>query len=203
MEFISYWVQGIIVAVAIGTIIEMIIPNGNSKKYIKIVIGIFVIFNIISPIINKFTDNRFDLETIADISKYEEKISSYEISSNNLQNNNNTNIKEVYILNLKKDIKAKVEDKGYSVINIYIDIADDSQYTIKNISLNVGKKEENKEESSNDVNKIEEVNIEVKISNVTKENKNITNTLTSSEIDEIKECIKDNYNIDKKNISIN
>ena len=203
MEFISHWVQGIIVAVAIGTIIEMIIPNGNSKKYIKIVIGIFVIFNIISPIINKFTDNRFDLETIADISKYEEKISSYEISSNNLQNNNNTNIKEVYILNLKKDIKAKVEDKGYSVINIYIDIADDSQYTIKNISLNVGKKEENKEESSNDVNKIEEVNIEVKISNVTKENKNITNTLTSSEIDEIKECIKDNYNIDKKNISIN
>lgn len=203
MEFISHWVQGIIVAVAIGTIIEMIIPNGNSKKYIKIVIGIFVIFNIISPIINKFTDNRFDLETIADISKYEEKISSYEISSNNLQNNNNNNIKEVYILNLKKDIKAKVEDKGYSVINIYIDIADDSQYTIKNISLNVGKKEENKEESSNDVNKIEEVNIEVKISNVTKENKNITNTLTSSEIDEIKEYIKDNYNIDKKNISIN
>ena len=203
MEFISHWVQGIIVAVAIGTIIEMIIPNGNNKKYIKIVIGIFVIFNIISPIINKFTDNRFDLETIADISKYEEKISSYEISSNNLQNNNNTNIKEVYILNLKKDIKAKVEDKGYSVINIYIDIADDSQYTIKNISLNVGKKEENKEESSNDVNKIEEVNIEVKISNVTKENKNITNTLTSSEIDEIKECIKDKYNIDKKNISIN
>ena len=40
----------------------------------------------------------------------------------------------IYILNLKKDIKAKVEDKGYSVINIYIDIADDSQYTIKNIS---------------------------------------------------------------------
>ena len=40
MEFISSWVQGIIVAVVIATIIEMILPEGNSKKYIKIVIGV-------------------------------------------------------------------------------------------------------------------------------------------------------------------
>jgi len=35
MEFITSWVQGIIIAVIIGTIIEMLLPNGNSKKYIK------------------------------------------------------------------------------------------------------------------------------------------------------------------------
>ena len=45
MEWISDWVQGIIVAVIIVTIIEMILPNGNSKKYIKVVIGIYIIFH--------------------------------------------------------------------------------------------------------------------------------------------------------------
>ncbi len=60
MEFISSWVQGIIVAVVIATIIEMLLPNGNSSKYIKIVIGVYIIFNIISPIINKFTGDKLD-----------------------------------------------------------------------------------------------------------------------------------------------
>ena len=38
IEWLSNWSQAIIVAVIIGTIIEMILPEGNSKKYIKVVI---------------------------------------------------------------------------------------------------------------------------------------------------------------------
>ena len=104
MEFISSWVQGIIVVVVIATIIEMILPNGNSKKYIKIVIGVYIIFNIISPIINKFTGNELDFTSIIDINKYEEEMSTYEVNTKDLEQNNNSTIKEVYILNLKKDM---------------------------------------------------------------------------------------------------
>ena len=111
MDFITSWVQGIIIAVIIGSIIEMLLPNGNSKKYIKVVIGVYIVFSIVSPIISKFTGSELKLESIIDINKYEEKIASYEIDTKNLENTNNYNIKEVYILNLKKDIKAKIEDK--------------------------------------------------------------------------------------------
>ena len=38
MEWFSSWAQGIVVAVIIGTIIEMILPEGNCKKYIKVVV---------------------------------------------------------------------------------------------------------------------------------------------------------------------
>lgn len=38
MEWFSSWAQGIVVAVIIGTIIEMILPEGSSKKYIKVVV---------------------------------------------------------------------------------------------------------------------------------------------------------------------
>lgn len=48
IDFLSNWAQGIIVAVIIATIIEMILPNGSSKKYVKVVVGIYILFTIIS-----------------------------------------------------------------------------------------------------------------------------------------------------------
>ena len=51
ISWISSWAQGIIMAVIIGAIIEMILPEGNSKKYVKIVIGVYILFTIISPVI--------------------------------------------------------------------------------------------------------------------------------------------------------
>ena len=38
INWISNWAQGIIVAVIIGTIIEMVLPEGNCKKYVKVLI---------------------------------------------------------------------------------------------------------------------------------------------------------------------
>ena len=43
VAFISSWAQGIIVAVIIASIIEMILPEGSSKKYIKVVIGVYIL----------------------------------------------------------------------------------------------------------------------------------------------------------------
>ena len=57
IDFISGWAQGLVVAVIIATIIEMILPEGNSKKFIKIVIGVFVLFQIISPVVQALGNN--------------------------------------------------------------------------------------------------------------------------------------------------
>lgn len=204
MKFITSWVQGIIVAVIIGSIIEMLLPNGNSKKYIKVVIGVYIVFSIVSPVISKFTGNEFKLDSIIDINKYEDKISSYEIDTKNLENTNNSNIKEVYILNLKKDIKAKIEDKGYLVNSIQIEIENNDEYKIENVNMTISKRENKKEEiKENNVNEIEKVNIKVKIENGTTEEITEMIRLTEKEINEIKEYISSVYEIDKKDININ
>lgn len=201
MKFISSWVQGIIVAVVIATIIEMILPNGNSKKYIKIVIGVYIIFNIISPIINKFTGNELDFASIIDIDKYEEEMSTYEVNTKELEQNNNSTIKEVYILNLKKDMKAKIEDKGYIVNGIYIELENTEEYNVKRLNLSISKKEYT-ENTSKAVNKIEEVNIQVQINNNVEETKQIIN-ISKSDIEDIKSYINSTYKIDKNIIHIN
>ena len=53
----SSWAKGIVIAVVISTIIELILPNGSSKKYVRSVIGIYILFVIISPLTNKITKN--------------------------------------------------------------------------------------------------------------------------------------------------
>ena len=73
IEWISNWAGGIVVAVIIGTVIEMILPSGNSKKYIKVVIGIYVLFTIVSPVITKFTGETIEVSDILDLDKYVEE----------------------------------------------------------------------------------------------------------------------------------
>lgn len=81
ISFISSWAEQIIVAVIIATIIEMILPNGNNKKYIKVVIGIYVLFTILSPILEKIT--KANLESF-DYEKYFGELETSQVSSRKL-----------------------------------------------------------------------------------------------------------------------
>ena len=198
IDFLSNWAQGIIVAVIIATIIEMILPNGSSKKYVKVVVGIYILFTIISPIITKFSSNNFNINNILDTKAYEEQMAkSDEDISKKIEENNNRTIKDIYQSNLESDIKAKLKDKGYEVLNTYIQIRDDENYTIEFISLSLDKKET---EESNQVRniEIEEVNIQIGETNTQESD----TSLGSSEKQEIAEYISSTYDIDIKNIEI-
>jgi stage III sporulation protein AF len=177
----------------------MILPNGSSQKYIKLVIGIYIIFNIISPVINKITNNSFTIESIIDIDKYTNQLDTYEVSTKKLDSSNDTNIKEIYKANLEKDMKSKIEEKGYIVNSVNIEINDDEEYTIKSITMNVSKKE-NEDDNSNTVNKIEEVNISVSIENKAVENTN--EEISNSEKKELKEYISSTYDVSTKKINM-
>ena len=45
----------------------MILPEGNSKKYIKVVIGIYVLFTIVSPNITKISGKEIQVSDIIDL----------------------------------------------------------------------------------------------------------------------------------------
>ena len=207
VEWLNNWAQGIIVSVIIATIIEMILPNGSSKKYVKVVVGLYILFTIISPAIKKFTSKDFNVNDLLDTKAYEEQMAkSDEEISKKIEENNNRTIKDIYQSNLKSDIKAKLKDKGYDVLSTYIQIRDDDNYTIEFISLSVDKEEttqntENSEKSNTgsiQINAIEEVNIQIG-ENTTKEN---NTTITSSEKQKIAQYISSTYDISIDNIEI-
>ena len=96
MEWVSGWIQGIIIAVIISTIIEMILPEGNSKKYIKVVISVYILFSIVSPVISKVTGNRFNITDIIDLDEYIEVFKSNSSMQNQLETKNEKKNKEIY-----------------------------------------------------------------------------------------------------------
>lgn len=205
MNFLNSWLQGIIISVIVATIIEMILPNGNTKKYVKVVLGIYVVFNIITPIINEFTNSNFELSSIINIEEYTKKMDTYEVSSNNIEKSNEENIKQIYISNLKNDITAKLEEKEYSVKKVDIEIENNETYKIKNVELSLSKKEAKEEqETKNEVviSEIEKVEIQVgeKKKDDAKEEKS---DLTESEKKEIKKYLSSVYEIQEKQITIN
>lgn len=215
IEWMSSWAEQIIVAVIIGTIIEMILPNGNNKKYIKTVIGIYILFTIVSPIISKIANK--DITNIdLNYEKYFKNTDTYQTMSQTLANNNDKTVENIYVNNLKQDMKNKILEKGYIATDIQVQVILDetSNYgKIKHISFNIAKKKETeqtdtlKEHTTNEIyiNAIEKVNIG-KNTNTIIQNTIETDTtasISSSEINEIKEYISNVYEIKKKNIQIN
>ena len=90
INWITNWAEAIIIAVVIATIIEMILPEGNCKKYIKVVIGVYILFTIISPVITKFTGKTVSVSDLIDLSKYVDEVKEKEKSQNLLAQNNET-----------------------------------------------------------------------------------------------------------------
>lgn len=162
IDFFSSWGQGIIVAVIIGTIIEMILPEGSSKKYIKVVIGIYILFTIISPFIQKFSGSKLSAENILNTEKYEKMMAKGSNTiSQKLEDNNSRTIKDIYTENLKTDIKAKLKEKGYEAESIYLRVSDDGNYTIEKLQIKL-LATENKNNGNTETKKVEinSVNVE-------------------------------------------
>ncbi len=194
IEFLSSWAQGIIVAVIIATLIEMILPNSSSKKYVKVVIGMYILFTIVSPIIKKLGGKDINLNTI-DIEKYEQQISKSDNTiSRKFEDNNTRSIKDIYVSNLKADISAKLKEKGYEIDTSDIQIKDDENYTIEKITLKLIKMEQ-KQGKNNEI-----VINTVEIGNTISQKD--SKTLSDDEEQEVKDYISETYDIDKKNINI-
>lgn len=222
MEFLNTWLQGIIVAVVIASIIQMILPNGNNKKYIKVVLGVYVVFQIITPVINKFFNSNFELSSLIDIDKYTKKMETYEVSSNNTNINktNEDSIKQIYIINLKKDIKTKLEDKDYLIKDIEVQVENNENYDIKSLVIYVKGKKDNKAENKKEktennvhINEIEKIEIKVSQNNETNKNnfnnseneeqsQTKENNISNEEKNKIKKYLTSVYEISENQITI-
>lgn len=214
MEWMSGWIQGIIIAVIISTIIEMILPEGTSKKYIKVVIGVYILFSIVSPVISKVTGNEFRVSDILDLEKYMEKSKESSSMQNQLASQNNSQIKEIYLSSIKNDMKQKIENKGYQVQSIHLEVENDEQYTLRKINIQVCKQvietDSNliKQNTNQMVENVQQINISIGnntqiLNNSGGNTQDKKSTISSQNRKELKEYLSNVYEISTKNIFIN
>lgn len=198
MEWFSSWSKGIVIALIISTLVEMIIPDNNSKKYIKIIIGIFIVYTIISPIIEKLLGQ--DINEYIEVDNYIQASSSNVEEKKDFQAKANESIKKIYVQNLQNDIKTKLKSKGYIAESININISNDDSYNIEKIEVKINEKvavNENEKQTKTIVDTIRY--IQVKIDNKNEENKSV---IDENDKNTIKQLLKDNYDISENKITI-
>lgn len=112
ISFLSSWAEQVILAVIIATILELILPNSKNKKYVQMVIGVYVLFYIISPIIKnkeKLVFSEIDLD------KYITTSTKVEQSSMDAR------LEKIYLDELENNIKSKFKNAGIEIIKCTID----------------------------------------------------------------------------------
>lgn len=209
IEFLSTWAKNLGLAIILISILEMLLPNNRTKKYVRMVFGIYIIFNIISPFINN--------KDILEVNSYDfnEYIGNYTTNqTNEKQGSVNNKIEEIYIKELEKDITSKIEELGYQVVscNVYATLeSKDEENYIEEIVLIVEKTEEenNKEEKETIENKLVEEIQKIKPIDTTvttinkKEEENTQKNISNQEIQEIKKFLTEEYGVDEKCLKIN
>ena len=201
MKFLTSWAQGVIVAVIIATIIEMILPNNGNAKYVKIVIGVFILFSIISPVINQLKST----DESAKLDKYiQNNTSKSTVKTSTANIDSKSTIKKMYEENLKIDIKSKVNQKGYTIGNINLEILDNDEYTLNKIEFKVIEKNNSNSKAKNTTTIVENIeNIKVSLGGSRKDDKKEQQSIISeSEKRKLKEYLSSVYEVNENNIVI-
>ena len=142
----------------------------------------------------------YELESLKEVSKYQTK---WQIREEEYHRIILTDVMELYISKLEKDIKNKLKEKNYTVSKIKIEINENEEYSIKQINLLVQKDEEEtekKQENAIEIENIETINIQVN-ENIIPEQKE--ENISVNEISKIKQYLASEYQINEKQININ
>ena len=200
IENLSSWAKGITLAVIVVSILEVLLPNNKTKKYIKMVMGVFILFNIISPFIN--ANHLKNLNEI-DASKY--------VNENNKnyveQKSMDERLEELYIEEIEKDIIKKVEKKGYKVSMCKVDAKitkNEEETGITKIKLKVEKTGEVKQEENSSIeNQIVTQVQKIKKVNTKKIEEDKETSLEKSDIQNLKQFLIEEYEVNEKCLEIN
>ena len=217
IEFLSSWAKSLGLVIIVISILEMLLPNNKKKKYVRMVFGMYIIFNIISPLVKH--------KDILDVSSYDlnEYIGDYTTNQTNEEQDSMDNrIEQIYIKELEKDITEKIESLGYQVItcNVYATLSSDNQENyIEQIVLTI---EKNKEQENNqqeheteqketiedrlveEIQKIKPINTTVgKITTKKKEEEDNKQNINNIDIQKIKKFLKEEYGVEERCLKIN
>ena len=207
INFLSSWVKNLALALIIVSILEMILPNNKTKKYVKVIMGLYILFSIISPFIensDKLNINNFDFNS------YVEKTQTASSTYDNIdQTSMDNRLNQIYKDELEKDIIKKVEEKGYEVESckaiVHISQQDSG---IEKITLKIsGKMNNDNEENSNtiedkivtEIQKIQRIDIK----NTKKEDKEeVSANISKTDIKIITDFLINEYGVDERCLKI-
>lgn len=193
ISFINSWLKDIVVLFILISIAELIMPKGNLKKYIRLVIGLLIIYTIISPFARLF---RLDFSLDKVVFNYAKPETFNSIDLEDFYLKQEKQIEKIYLDKIIEDLKDLIEsDTDYELVDGDITILkdEDNYGEIDYLTLYLKENKGNKDSDTIYIEKIGTIKV----------NLNLDKEYTEDEDDEsIKLLISNSYGIEKDKISI-
>lgn len=195
INFLSLWVKNLSLALIVVSILEMLLPNNKTKKYIKMVMGLYILFSIIAPFVNNSNVLNFNIEDVySDYSKEISNTSTTSTAGEVNQASMDDRLNQLYKEQLESDITQKVEEKGYDVRKCKVEAhVSESDTGIESITIEIDGKNDNTENSNNS-NKTDATD---NSNDSSKYSKNSGNTLEGKIVKEIQKIQKVEIDVSK------
>lgn len=201
INFLSSWVKNLCLALIVVSILEMLLPNNKTKKYVKMVMGLYILFSIIEPFIENSNELKFNVEDLYNQYSVETSAESENVNQKSMD----SRLDELYKQKLENDIVQKLNEEGYVVEDCDVKAHISSNDTgIELITIKIKEKKdssnENHENQSNETMNIEE-KIVNEIQKIQKVEINVSKNQDNSS-DESTQSEQQNQNITKTDIKI-
>lgn len=192
INFINSWLKDIVVLFIIISLVDLIMPKGNMRRYVDFIIGLLVIFTVINPFLRL---GKIDLgEMVINNANYNN------LEDSGLIKEQENQIKQIYETKIRDSINYIVENNSNHYINnIVLDINwdEDSYGEINNLEIQL--KDEAVISKNNKKISIEAIN-PVNVNTAT--NKQTSQIESSNRFDSLKDLISKDLQIEVSIIEI-
>ncbi|WP_169837538.1 stage III sporulation protein AF [Salipaludibacillus agaradhaerens] len=124
MGLVINWITNIILLILFATILELLLPNASTHRYIKLVIGLILLLILLQPVLSLF---KMDTENvISQMEKWGQSINADMENIDDLEKSDIESVSLAYIseqvaVQLKKQANAKlVEEYGMTIIDVTV-----------------------------------------------------------------------------------
>ncbi|MGG1686610.1 stage III sporulation protein AF [Pseudalkalibacillus sp. NRS-1564] len=114
MDIITGWITNIIVLILLATVLELLLPNSNMQRYVKMVIGLMLMAVILSPILTIFTkdfDAMLRTVTLTDSTQNVNMENQIESKKSEIQASNAAYIEEQMAVQMKSQVEKELRDQ--------------------------------------------------------------------------------------------
>lgn len=126
------WVLSIVGIVVLGVLVDVVMPEGESAKYIKGVFGVVAVITIISPIINLMQNVK--------LNDWQTQTSSIEVQTETLDALV-TNVRQAQ----EKQIASTLRKQGFNPRDVKIKYYENFDYKIESINIYIACSESDKQ----------------------------------------------------------
>ncbi len=211
IEWISEWVKNIVFVILLASFVDLLLPNSNMQKYARIVLGMLIILIIIAPILGIF-EKSF---SINDLSKELDKLNSNNTmfvleSIDSIKEQGQLDYQAKMINQIENDMEKNLKDLLEKELDILVlELILDAKiknniWEIDRIVVYAMVKGDDDIDDKTPIGIVEEVRIEeiVLDDKNTSSNMNEDNDELKQKINNIKEIIQKEWDIEKEKIVV-